>query len=124
MDHFQPRVAGGSDELTNLLYCCYACNFFKGDWWNPENDECLLHPLRDNLTEHLREEPDGTLTPLTPTGRFHCERLQLNRPPLIANRRLRLRDQQADTERQALQGELADTQKRLDSLLESFGIIR
>ena len=72
--------------------------------------------------EHLRDEPDGTLTPLTPMGHFHCEQLQLNRPPLVANRLVRLRDQHADAERQVLLDELAQTQQQLTALLARFGI--
>jgi HNH endonuclease len=122
VDHFQPRVEGGSDDLENLLYCCFACNSFKGDWWNPDGVERLLHPLLDNLDEHLCQERDGTLSPLTPTGQFHCDRLQLNRLPLVANRLLRLRDAQIEAERQALQDELAETQSRLKELLARFSI--
>ena len=122
IDHFQPRVAGGTDDLDNLLDCCHACNSFKGDWWNPDRVERLLHPLRDDLAEHLRTEPDGLLANLTPTGRFHLERLQLNRSPLVANRLMRLRDQRSDAEHQALLQELEETQKRLTTLLARFGI--
>jgi uncharacterized protein (TIGR02646 family) len=122
IDHFQPRVAGGDDTLENLLYCCFACNSFKGDLWSPESEERLLHPLFDNLTEHLRYESDGRITPLTPTGQFHCDKLQLNRFPLVANRHLRLRDQQADLEHQVLQNELAEAQRQLATLLARFSI--
>ena len=34
IDHFQPRSAGGSDDLDNLVYCCTACNRLKGDFSN------------------------------------------------------------------------------------------
>src|SRR5262245_34847151 len=26
IDHYQPTAHGGSDDLSNLLYCCYRCN--------------------------------------------------------------------------------------------------
>jgi 5-methylcytosine-specific restriction endonuclease McrA len=29
VDHVQPRARGGSDELDNLVPCCYACNVEK-----------------------------------------------------------------------------------------------
>jgi hypothetical protein len=94
IDHFQPRSAGGGDELANLVYCCPACNRLKGDFW-PAADPFttprrLLHPRRDDLRHHLREEADCRLVALTETGAFHLERLRLNRPPLIALRRARL----------------------------------
>jgi 5-methylcytosine-specific restriction endonuclease McrA len=31
--HFQSRSRGGSDDPSNLVYCCHACNEFKGDHW-------------------------------------------------------------------------------------------
>lgn len=89
IDHFQPRSAGGGDEFENLVYCCTACNRHKGWLWvvDPATPTRLLHPLRDDLALHLREEEDGQLTALTATGAFHIARLQLNRPPRVAARR-------------------------------------
>jgi hypothetical protein len=93
IDHFQPRSVGGGDDLDNLVYCCPTCNRLKGDFW-PMGDPSttnrrLLHPKRDDLAAHLREEMDGRLTALTETGAFHIERLRLNRPPLVVLRRTR-----------------------------------
>jgi 5-methylcytosine-specific restriction endonuclease McrA len=50
IDHFQPRSAGGTDDLDNLVYCCTTCNRLKGDFW-PTDDfvtltRRLLHPHR------------------------------------------------------------------------------
>ena len=36
LDHFHPRVLGGENRLDNLIYCCHACNEFKGDYWQTE----------------------------------------------------------------------------------------
>lgn len=93
IDHFQPRSLGGGDDLDNLVYCCPTCNRLKGDFW-PAGDpftthQRLLHPKRDDMAMHLREEADGRLTALTETGAFHIARLRLNRPPLVALRRAR-----------------------------------
>lgn len=30
VDHIEPRVAGGSDDLDNLVACCRMCNLRKG----------------------------------------------------------------------------------------------
>ena len=84
-DHFQPRSQGGTDAVGNLVYCCHACNAYKGNYYQPEASEHLLHPLRDNLSEHILEQEDGTLYALTPTGAFHIAQLHLNRPALIAH---------------------------------------
>lgn len=90
IDHYQPKSAGGSDELENLVYCCTSCNRHKGSFW-PEVGAALathrlLHPQRDDLALHLREAENGWLTALTETGAFHIERLELNRPRLVALR--------------------------------------
>lgn len=31
MDHILPRSVGGADTVDNLVPCCKACNFRKGD---------------------------------------------------------------------------------------------
>jgi 5-methylcytosine-specific restriction endonuclease McrA len=53
VDHFQPRSQGGSDLLDNLVYCCPACNEYKGGYWQPNSPRRILHPLRDSLAEHF-----------------------------------------------------------------------
>ena len=122
LDHFQPRSAQGSDGLENLVYCCPACNSFKGAWWMPENDAHLLHPLRDSLTEHLEAGADGTLQGLTPAGRFHIERLQLNREPLIRHRQLERLRRESEQEKVELLQELTAARDELSSLLQQFGV--
>jgi HNH endonuclease len=136
IDHFQPRSLGGSDDPDNLVYCCTACNRLKGDFW-PATDPLttirrLLHPKRDDLTEHLREESDGRMVALTATGAFHLDRLRLNRPPLLALRRARrdvvqLRQALADAQAEqaqlreriaALEGTLQDVLAQIARLLE------
>lgn len=89
LDHFRPKSAEGGDDLENLVYCCTACNRRKGRFW-PRVDtttQRLLHPKRDDLTQHFIEEESGMLTALTETGAFHIERLELNRPRLISLRK-------------------------------------
>ena len=109
VDHFQPRSQGGMDAASNLVYCCHACNEYKGNYYQPETLERLLHPLRDNLPEHILEQEDGTLYALTPTGAFHIAHLHLNRPTLIAHR---LVERQLQLARQ----ELLDLRQRLAEL--------
>jgi hypothetical protein len=89
VDHYQPESQGGQDEPGNWVYCCHACNEFKSDYWHSESALRILHPMRDNLTDHLAEQPDGTLQALTETGEFHIQKLSLNRPALVAHRRER-----------------------------------
>lgn len=87
IDHFQPRSQGGSDETDNLVYCCHACNEFKGDYWQPNATHRILHPLRDDHSEHFVLTSEDVLNPLTETGAFHIQRLHLNRRELISHRR-------------------------------------
>ncbi len=91
VDHYHPTSLGGDDGDDNLVYCCFRCNTYKGDFW-PSSEDLrrglrLLHPLRDSATQHLREnERTVRLEPLTNTGRFHLELLCLNRPQLVEHR--------------------------------------
>jgi hypothetical protein len=86
VDHFQPRSRNGADISANRVYACILCNDYKGDYWQPASVRRILHPLRDNQAEHVSEGEDGRLVPLTETGQFHVERLQLNRPQLVLQR--------------------------------------
>jgi hypothetical protein len=89
VDHFQPRSQGGLDEEENWVYCCHACNEFKGDVWQPASAHRILHPLRDDFAAHLALQDDGTLLALTETGTYHIDGLHLNRRQLVAYRRER-----------------------------------
>lgn len=73
-------------EPDNWVYCCHACNEFKGDFWNPNSAHRILHPLQDDIAAHIAEKDDGTLEALNETGAFHIERLHLNRRQLAAYR--------------------------------------
>jgi hypothetical protein len=128
IDHFQPRSAGGTDEPANLVSSCTTCNRLKGDFWPAAGPTTairrLLHPQRDDLSLHLREEADGRLVALTETGGFHLTRLRLNRPQLVALRRaradvarLRARLAAYDAERAALLERIAGLERDLEQVL-------
>ena len=126
VDHFQPQSKGGSSDVSNLVYCCPACNRFKGNYWNLSSPLRLLHPQRDRPSEHFRESEAGLLRPLTETGRFHIERLQLNRPPLVKQRLRRRREIEAKRTYAALlehftelERELAQTFAELERLRDN-----
>ena len=86
LDHFRPSSKGGDDELDNIVYCCHACNEFKGDYWHEEVAMRLLHPLFDDVATHYVQSEDARIFALTGRGTNHVERLRLNRPELIAYR--------------------------------------
>lgn len=115
-DHFQPLSHGGSDEQDNLVYACHACNEFKGEYFGKTEDARLLHPLRDDLRLHLRQEADGTLQSITPSGQRYIERLQLNCPPLVLYRQNALRAAQSTTRYEALNDRLKQVMIRIQRI--------
>ena len=114
-DHFRPQSQEGKDDVANLVYACHACNEFKGEYWAEDDAARLLHPLIDDLTQHIAEDMNGQLKPLTTLGHVYIERLQLNRPPLVANRleqrRLARIEGRLDEMTETLQDILAKIQK-------------
>lgn len=91
VDHYQPRAAHGTDDLTNLTHCCFRCNGYKGDYWPATPaDRPLWNPRQEPAKNHLLLLADGLPHPITPTGSFTIELLHLNRPQLAAFRLHRL----------------------------------
>jgi hypothetical protein len=118
LDHFQPRSAGGSDALDNLVYCCPAYNRNKGDFWPSGGPDIttprLLHPLHDDMARHCLTQDDGTLRGLTEAGQLHIARLRLNRPQLVAGRLRQRRLSQ-------LEGTVASARQDLTLLRQRVG---
>lgn len=111
LDHHQPRAHGGEDQSDNLVYACPRCNDHKGSYWHEDTPPHvrLLHPGRDDLGAHLREDDDGSIAGTTPEGAFFVTRLRLNRPQLVAYRR-------AIRERRELSEQLASALDRMRAL--------
>lgn len=119
VDHFQPRSAGGTSDIDNLVYCCTACNRLKGSFWagvDIDTSRRLLHPRRDDLAAHLRVSADGLMIALTATGEFHLERLHLNRPPLVALRRRRIEVVSLQVRLSTVEAEQTKTRTRIAAL--------
>jgi hypothetical protein len=111
VDHYRPVSKGGGEDDDNLVYACFKCNLYKSDFHpdadNEQNGQRLLHPLLDEATAHIQPTGEsGRLEPLTDTGRFHIELLQLNLPALVRHRLTRW-----------------IWQKRLQSLEEEIGML-
>jgi hypothetical protein len=121
-DHFRPRTCGGTDDLDNLLYCCYRCNLYKADYWPAQPAELALwNPRKEPVEVHLRPLADGTLYPITPTGKFTLQRLRLNRPQLVAYRlrsQLEGEKQRLVTKYQELLALSENVHKHLEAMLE------
>jgi hypothetical protein len=90
-DHFRPQSQGGTDDVSNLVYACHACNEFKGEYWSESEQSRLLHPLTDDLNQHIQLATNGSLQALTALGQILVDQLQLNRAAIIENRAERQR---------------------------------
>ena len=112
IDHIQPKQQGGTDNVDNLLYCCHACNEFKGKYYKTAPELQLLNPLVDNFAEHYQEQDNGTLLAITERGAKHIEVLHLNRPRLVQNRLRKLYNEERDTYVAALEAELRELRQR------------
>lgn len=94
IDHIVPQAAGGITNVDNLCLVCRGCNAFKQDFQeavDPDTQKvvALFNPRTQLWTEHFRWSEDGVLViGLTPTGRATIERLRMNRPAVVAARRL------------------------------------
>lgn len=99
LDHFRPRslprFARLVNDFYNLYYSCHVCNGYKRDAWPSPSLEAAGYGFLDlcavRLSDHLREEPDGSWSPLSRLGEYTLERLRLNRRHLVRIR-LRLRE--------------------------------
>ncbi|KAM3092980.1 HNH endonuclease [Phormidesmis sp. 146-35] len=113
IDHFHPRSKGGSDDLSNILYCCNRCNQYKADYYSASsNVPALWNPRQESVTTHLLMLADGQLYPITEIGRFTLERLRLNRSPLVAYRL----QKQSQSERLRLLARLQEVLALLEQL--------
>lgn len=113
VDHYLPVVAGGGDDDDNLVYCCFRCNLYKGDFApnaaDQEAGRAVLHPIEDQFADHLQvNESTGILAPLTEAGRFHLFLLRLNRPELVAYRLRRRAVELGKARQQLLESEISE----------------
>ena len=98
IDHFRPKALFPDLELTykNLYYCCAICNSVKGQRFPNAamiaNGTCFLDPCAvDPFAGDCREQGDGHLTGISPSGGFTIEAISLNRGECVLIRRRRLR---------------------------------
>lgn len=94
IEHINPKVRGGDDDLDNLALACQGCNNHKFDkieardpisgTWVP-----LYNPRRDAWRAHFAWSDDYTLMiGLTPMGRATIDALRLNRSGVVSLRRV------------------------------------
>lgn len=96
IDHFRPKSIEEFKALlniiTNLYYCCPICNRFKQDDWPNEPDDldqiCYPDPSdNDYNTLFSMDRGNYTLTGLYVASKYLVNRLYLNRPQLVYERR-------------------------------------
>ena len=57
LEHIIARKHGGSDDLSNLAWCCHHCNLAKSSnlsGWLQGEVVPLFHPRRQNWKRHFR----------------------------------------------------------------------
>lgn len=98
VDHFRPkslqRFANLRKVIQNLYLACSVCNCFKSNHWpnDPRNDhsvEAFIDPAEHDYNELFVISPMSYEASSTyVAGAFVIEQLFLNRPHLLAERRL------------------------------------
>lgn len=89
IEHIEPLVHGGSNELENLAYACHGCNGKKYDRVSGYDavtgrDVLLYHPRRDKWDDHFVWQDNYTqIIGITPTGRATVKLLDLNREGVV-----------------------------------------
>lgn len=93
-EHLIPVGAGGQTVEENLWLSCRNCNGFKHAQTvaaDPESGTVvsLFDPRRQNWNEHFSWNENGAeIIGLTPAGRATVLALKVNRPMIVAARRL------------------------------------
>lgn len=93
VEHHKPKSLFPELELeyANLYYACPVCNIFKSNDWHDSEDLELAHypnPSEHNYCDFfILDEETGIITGNYKSATFLIEKLHLNRPYLITDRR-------------------------------------
>lgn len=93
IEHFRPKslFADLENNIVNLFYSCPVCNRFKSNDWKNEpdlNQVSYIDPSVVDYTTIFELDPTtNKLSGLYIASRYMLERLYLNRPQLINERR-------------------------------------
>jgi len=96
VEHYKPKgleiFKHLENDFQNLFFACCICNCFKGDFWlDPQADHSISafpDPSTVDYSELFELSSDATLNGKNIAGKFIIEKLYLNRPQLILERRL------------------------------------
>jgi hypothetical protein len=96
VEHYRPKGANKFPELeneySNLFFACSICNGFKGDDWKSEpstylDNNAYPDPSKVNYSEFLFQTNLYLIDSKYITGRYIIQKLFLNRPQLILERK-------------------------------------
>jgi 5-methylcytosine-specific restriction endonuclease McrA len=97
LDHVVPEARGGTSQFSNLCWSCFWCNVYnQARIAAPDprtgHSAALFNPRADSWDHHFRWSSDATrIIGRTAVGRATVKALRLNRPMLIAARRVWVR---------------------------------
>lgn len=96
VEHYRPKslYSALADSYQNLFYACAICNSFKSDAWPGDPNEDLSNPAfpdpsKVDYSTFMSVAGDGTVVGSNVSAMYTVERLYLNRPQLVVDRRLR-----------------------------------
>jgi len=90
VEHFRPQSRFPALESVwgNLFYSCGLCNIFKGDDWPDEaGDSAYVDPSLTDYSSLIAFNDEGFAVPQNQRAAYTIERLYLNRPQLLIERR-------------------------------------
>ncbi len=94
IEHLIPNALGGPTEIGNLWLACWSCNLSKGariSALDPRSGRSvrLFNPREQTWNEHFAWDDSGIrILGKTDVGRATVEALRLNRPIVMAARRV------------------------------------
>jgi HNH endonuclease len=93
IDHVRPGDAGGKTHLDNLALACVTCSLRKAARTHGRDPRSrqrvpLFNPRRNSWARHFRWTPGWQLVGLTTIGRVTIAALGMNRPAIVAIRRM------------------------------------
>jgi hypothetical protein len=93
VDHIRPREAGGKTRLDNLALACVTCSLRKAARVRARDYPFrrfvrLFHPRRNLWIDHFRWTARWRVIGTTAVGRATVVALAMNRPRIVAIRRM------------------------------------
>ncbi len=114
VEHYRPKRSFPEleDDYQNLFYACGICNVFKGADWPADPTEALDQPAYPSPSEIdyceilSTDETTGEVRANCVAGNYLVQKIYLNRPQLLVERRLAAVRSRVDSARLAIQARL------------------